>query len=73
MQPFLIIYPYIGSNSALPEKIISIAANEGYKSLHIARTIIEAHKRNIWIESELEKGTIGHIRLPNPKHGEIKK
>ncbi|WMW21282.1 HAMP domain-containing sensor histidine kinase [Methanolobus mangrovi] len=41
--------------------------------LHIARSITEAHKGKIWIESELGKGTIAHIRLPTPKHGQIKK
>ena len=40
--------------------------------LHIAKTIVEAHKGDIWIESEPELGTTVHIRLPTPDHG-IKK
>lgn len=36
--------------------------------LHIAKTIVEAHKGNIWIESIPEKGTTVHVRLPTPKH-----
>nr|WP_321497448.1 HAMP domain-containing sensor histidine kinase [uncultured Methanolobus sp.] len=40
--------------------------------LHIAKTIVEAHKGDIWIESEPEVGTTVHIRLPTPDHG-IKK
>ena len=41
--------------------------------LHIARSITEAHKGKIWIESELGKGTTAHVRFPTPKHGQIKK
>ncbi|SDF67606.1 His Kinase A (phospho-acceptor) domain-containing protein [Methanolobus vulcani] len=37
--------------------------------LHIARTIVEAHRGNIWIESEPEIGTTVHVRLPTPNHG----
>ncbi|WP_340820479.1 HAMP domain-containing sensor histidine kinase [Methanolobus sp. WCC4] len=40
--------------------------------LHIAKTIVEAHKGNIWIESTLEKGTNVHIRLPVPEYGKKK-
>ena len=40
--------------------------------LHIAKTIVEAHRGDIWIESEPEIGTTVHIRLPTPEHG-IKK
>ncbi|WP_319506661.1 HAMP domain-containing sensor histidine kinase [uncultured Methanolobus sp.] len=38
--------------------------------LHIARSITEAHKGKIWIESEFGKGTTVHIRLPTPKNGQ---
>jgi signal transduction histidine kinase len=37
--------------------------------LHIAKTIVEAHRGDIWIESEPEIGTTVHIRLPTPEHG----
>jgi signal transduction histidine kinase len=40
--------------------------------LHIAKTIVEAHKGDIWIESVPDAGTTVHLRLPTPEHG-IKK